>query len=195
MKVFRLLFAATLAVSAGAQTNLPVPALPPMTNLAPALTITNPPPGARAPTEIFSDTGDFDLKNRIGVYRGHVRVIDPLMKMTCDQLTAQVSTNGGRPESIIAAGNVKVEGVDDRGRVVRVTCDQAINIYTTTSTTTNDTITLTGNVFMESAMFSGTGDPIIWDRVTDSIHGEHLQMQGQPDLKKPGTNAPPIKLF
>lgn len=189
MKVILCLFAAAFAFTASAQTNLPLPGLPAPTNASPALAATNP------PVEIFSDAGDFDLKNRSGVYRGHVRVIYALMKMTCDVLTAQVSTNGSRPETIIASGNVKLDGTDNQNRPVHVTCDKAVNIYKTTGTSTNDTITLTGNVFMESAMFSGTGDPIIYDRITDSIHGENLQMQGQPPAKTSGTNAPSLKLF
>ncbi len=189
MKVILCLFAVALTLTASAQTNLPLPELSAPTNASPALAATNP------PVEIFSDAGDFDLKNRSGIYRGHVRVTYALMKMTCDLLTAQVSTNGGRPEIITASGNVKLDGLDPQNRPVHVTCDKAVNIYKTTSTATNDTITLTGNVFMESAMFSGTGDPIIWDRITDSIHGENLQMQGQAPAKTSGTNAPSLKLF
>ena len=192
MKAFWFLFVAALAGAASAQTNLPLPELPAMTNARPALATTNLTAVERPPTEIFSDTADFDLKNRIGVYRGHVRVTDPQMQMTCDLLTALVSTNGGRPESIIASGNVKVEGLDDRGRSVRLTCDKAVNLYQVTSTATNDTITLTGNVYVDSAMFKGTGDPIIWDRVHDTIHVENQDMQIQPEIKKTGTNVPPV---
>ena len=191
MKAFWFLFAVTLACAARAQTNLPVPALPVMTNARPALAATNA-PAVRPPTEIFSDTADFDLKNRIAVYRGHVRVTDPQMQMTCDLLTALVSTNGGRPESIIVSGNVKVEGLDDRGRAVRLTCDKAVNIYKVANSVTNDTITLTGNVYVDSAMFKGTGDPIVWDRVHDTIHVENQDMQIQPEIKKTGTNVPPV---
>ena len=194
MKAFWFPFVLVLACAATAQTNLPVPELPGTTNAGPALTSTNPPAAERPPTEIFSETADFDLKNRIGVYRGHVRVTDPQMKLTCDLLTAQVSTNGGRPESIIASCNVRVEGLDDRGRAVRVTCDKAINIYTVANSTTNDTFTLTGNVYVDSAMFKGTGDPIIWDRVRDTIHVENQDMQIQPESKRTATNASPVKV-
>ena len=122
MKAFWLLSVVILTTTASAQTNLPVPELPVMTNAGPDLTVTNKPATERAPTEIFSDTADFDLKNRIGVYRGNVRVTDPQMKLTCDTLTAQVSTNGGRPESIIASGNVQVPDVR------RKTQDQAVQL-------------------------------------------------------------------
>lgn len=193
MKIFRFLFAAALPLAAHAQTNLPVPPLPVMTNTGPALVATNKPVAERAPTEIFSDTADFDLKNRLGVYRGHVRVIDPQMKLTCDTLTAHVPASGGRPESIVASGNVKVEGADDHGRPVRVTSDKAIYHYKVANSVTNETITLTGNVYVDSAMFKGTGDPIIWDRVNDSIHVENQDMQIQPEIKKIGTNAPPVQ--
>jgi lipopolysaccharide transport protein LptA len=193
MKTFRLILALALAPADAllAQTNLPAPELLPAANVAAAVT-TNTPPRERPPVEIFSDAGDFDLKNRVGVYRGHVIVSDPQMKLTCDTLTAQIPKNGGHPESIIAAGNVKIEGTDDKGHPVRVTSDQAVYAYKVVNATTNETVTLTGNVYVDSAMFKGTGDPIIWDRANDSIHGEHLSMQMQPELK-PRTNAPPAK--
>ena len=37
----------------------------------------------RGPTLISSEHGDFDLTGREAIYRGHVRVDDPQMKLAC----------------------------------------------------------------------------------------------------------------
>ena len=61
---------------------------------APAPATTNSPaapPPPRAPTQIYSDnSADFDLNGHQAIYRGHVRVDDPEMKLTCALLVADV---------------------------------------------------------------------------------------------------------
>ena len=193
MKTLWILLALAPAGALFAQTNPPALELVPATNAVVAVT-TNTPPRERPPIKIFSDTWDVDLKNRTGVYRGHVIVTDPQMKLTCETLTARVPANGGHPESITASGNVKIEGTDDKGQPVRVTCDKAVYAYKVVNTTTNETLTLTGNVYVDSAMFKGTGDPIVWDRANDTIHVDNSSMQIQTDTKT-GTNAPGTRLF
>ena len=51
-----------------------------------------------APTEINSDTADFDLSAsaRQAVYRGHVVVVDPQMKLKCEQLVVYLPPSGER---------------------------------------------------------------------------------------------------
>lgn len=193
MKTLWLLLALAPSAALFAQTNPPALELFPATN-AVVVATTNTPPRERSEIKISSETWDVDLKNRTGIYRGHVIVTNQQMKLTCETLTAKVPVNGGHPESIIALGNVKIDGTDDKGQPVRVSSDKAVYAYKVVNTTTNETVTLTGNVDMESAMFSGTGDPVIWDRVNDTIHGEHMQMRIQTDTKT-GTNAPGTRLF
>lgn len=193
MKTLWLLLALAPVGALFAQTNPPAPELLPATNAVVAVT-TNTPPRERPPIKISSDTWDVDLKNRTGVYRGHVIVTDPQMKLTCETLTATVPANGGHPESIIASGNVKIEGTDNKGQPVRVTCDKAVYAYQVVNTTTNETVTLTGNVYVDSSMFKGTGDPVIWDRVNETIHAYHFSQQIQTDIQT-GTNAPVTRLF
>jgi lipopolysaccharide export system protein LptA len=192
MKLFWLILAAAPVLALNAQTNLPAPEFSVATNAAVATASTNTPPRERPPIDIIAEHGDFDLKNRIGVYTGNVRVTDPQMKLTCEVLTASVPTNGGRMDSIVAERNVKIDGEDDKGRPVRVVSDKAVYSYKVLNSVTNETITLTGNVFVDSAMFKGTGDPLVWDRINNTIHGENMRMQIQPETKA-GTNAPPAK--
>jgi lipopolysaccharide transport protein LptA len=189
MKYFWLtLAAAPLALIA--QTNLPLPELTaPATNVHVEAVSTSKSSRERGDTQIFSDSGDFDLKNRIGVYTGHVRVIDPQMKMTCEKLTAKTSENSSRIDSIVAETNVVIEGVDDKGRPLHATSDEAIYTYKVVGSVTNETIELVGNPVVSSAMFSGTADTIVWDRINNSIHttGQHMTIHPEATA---GTNAP-----
>ena len=67
---------------------------------SPASATTNSPDATRpprAPTRIDSDnSADFDLNGHKAIYRGHVRVDDPEMKLTCAWLVADVPPAGGR---------------------------------------------------------------------------------------------------
>ncbi len=64
-------------------------------------------------TRISSDSGDFDLAGHEATYHatylGHVRVDDPQMKLTCEQLTADVPRASGRPNRIVAETNVVID--------------------------------------------------------------------------------------
>ena len=192
MKLFWLILAAAPVLALRAQTNPPAPEISAAKIAALTATSTNALPRERPPIVIEADHGDFDLKNRIGIYSGNVRVTDPQMKLTCEMLTAIIPTNGNRIDTIVAERNVKIDGEDSKGRRVRVMSDKAVYAYRSSSLVTNETVTLTGNVFVDSAMFKGTGDPLVWDRITDTIHGENMKMQIQPETK-PATNAPPTK--
>src|SRR6185369_8856677 len=83
------------------------------TNAAPAVLPTTPSPAAapaEAPkypriTHIDSDNAEFDLTGRRAVYRGHVRVTEEDMRLTCMWLTANLPQSG-RMNEIIAETNV-----------------------------------------------------------------------------------------
>ena len=181
-------------VTLNLRTNPPVPALATLTNAAVTALLTNAPARTNGPIYIESEHWVGDLKNRIAVYSGNVIVTNEQMKMTCDQLTAQAPTNSSHihMDNVIAEGNVKIIGEDDKGQPVRVRCDKAVYVFKIVNLVTNDTITLTGDVHVDSAMFKGTGEPIVWDRIKNSIYGENMRMEIQPDTK-PGTNSPPDK--
>jgi len=188
MKFLRLILALAPALRLTAQTNLPVPELPPMTNAGPAIVATNTPAKENSPIRIASEHAEVDLKNHGVVYSGHVVVTNIQMKMTCDKLTASAPTNTTQIDTIVAEGNVKIVGADSKGRPVNARGDKAIYVSTVLNSVTNKTITLTGNVYVDSAMGKGTADPIVWDLLNDTIHMENQDMQIQPDIKL-GTNS------
>ena len=66
------------------------------------------------PTQIFSDNVDIDLKTRMAVYRGHVRVDSPQMKLTCELMTATVPEAGGKIDKIVAEHNVVIDATDEK---------------------------------------------------------------------------------
>ena len=84
------------------------------------------PPPPRAPTLIDSDSADFDLNGAQAIYRGHVRVDDPQMKLTCEQLTADLPQAGGRVNHIVAETNVVIDFTDDKGQTNHATGDKAV---------------------------------------------------------------------
>lgn len=60
-------------------------------------------------TEIYADEASFDSANRIGVFKGHVKVIDPRFTLQSDQLTVHINKaeNQGL-EKAVAEGNVGI---------------------------------------------------------------------------------------
>lgn len=196
MKYLLLIFALFAACAASAQTNLSS-----SSNASPTV-ITNSPdtetPVAAAPTnsilraatEISSDSANFDLKSRIAVYIGNVHVKDPQMEMTCAIMTARVPASG-RIDSIVAEQNVVIDASDDQGRPIHATGDKAVYTYKVADGSTNETIELSGtNTTFRSAMFNGTGNPIIWDRLNGNIRGNHLHMFIESLPSRVRTNTP-----
>src|SRR5271154_5890557 len=135
---------------------------------------TVPPP--RAPTLINSASADFDLTARRAVYRGNVRVDDPQMKLTCEELTADLPQTGGHIDHLVALTNVVMDSVDDKGQTNHATSDKAVYDYNVVSGVTNETVTLTGNAKVENAQGWLTGEPIIWDRANNHINATNQKM-------------------
>ena len=196
MKYFLLIYGLFAACAASAQTNSsPPPSTPPIatTNAPGAETSAAAPTNSimRAATEIASDSANFDLKSRIAVYIGNVHVKDPQMEMTCAIMTARVPASG-RIDSIVAEQNVIIDAADEQGRPIHATGDKAVYTYTVTEGATNETIALSGtNTTFRSAMFNGTGNPIIWDRLNGNIRGNHLHMFIESLPSRTKTNAVP----
>ena len=134
------------------------------------------PPAPRAPTLINSESADFDLSGHQAIYRGHVRVDDPEMKLTCGLLVADVPPAGGRPNHIVAETNVVIDFTDTKGQTNHATGDKAVYLYNVQNGVTNDTVTLTGNPQMENAQGTQAGDVIIWDRANSKIHFDNPHM-------------------
>ena len=60
-----------------------------------------------SPLEIHSQ--EYDLSSNLITFKGSVQVEQPGWKLTCDRVTANVSTNGNRIELIRASGKVEME--------------------------------------------------------------------------------------
>ncbi len=144
------------------------------------------------PTRIDSDRADFDLTGRRAVYRGNVRVDDPQMQLTCEELTVEVPQSGGHIDHLVALTNVVMDSVDDKGQTNHATSDKAVYEYKVVVSVTNETVTLTGNAKVESPKGWMTGEPIVWDRVNNSLHAENQRMILRQNITSvmANTNAP-----
>jgi len=153
------------------------------------------PPAPRAPTLINSESADFDLNGHQGIYRRHVRVDDPQMKLTCERLVADVPPAGGRPNHIVAETNVVIDFTDEKGQTNHATSDRAVYVYSEQDGVTNDTVTLTGNPQMENAQGTQAGDVIVLDRANNKIHFDNPHMIFRQNLNGAtmNTNSPPAK--
>ncbi|HMP81656.1 MAG TPA: LptA/OstA family protein [Verrucomicrobiota bacterium] len=153
-------------------------------------------PAQKAPTQIFSDTVDFDLGTHVAVYRGNVRVDDPQMRLWCDLLTATAPAAGGRIESIIAETNVILIATDDKGETNRATGDKLVYTYKVTDGVTNELAVLTGNPMIEKPDVTISGDVIEWDRANNKLLVKNQRMvfrteeAGVPTNKQAGGVSP-----
>jgi len=141
-------------------------------------------PSTNNQTTIRSDNGaEFRYKTKTYVYRGNVRVDSPQMKLTCELLTIEAPEfEDGKFNRATAETNVVIDWVDSNG-TNHATGDKAVYSFIVTNLVklpekqylTNSGVVLTGNSY---AMVGGTelrSDPIIWDRVKDTIYAPKLQ--------------------
>jgi len=131
---------------------------------------------ARTQTLIDSKSMIFNNTTRQVIYSGSVRVDDPQMKLTCEQLTADFPQAGGHPDRLVALTNVVMDSVDEKGQTNHATSDRAVYSYKVVNGVTNETVTLSGNAKVESAQGWMTGEPIIWDRVNNSMSAMNQRM-------------------
>ena len=141
-------------------------------------------------TEIFSDEGEFSLKSHLAVYRGHVRVRDPQMNLTCDLLTARLLEHGGQITNIVAQGNVAVDFVDENGQTNHATGDKLVYSYQIESGATNELAVLTGSPQLDRSRIIVTGDSMVWNRITGLIRVNNQRMILKPEAVG-ATNSPP----
>ena len=174
---------AGIAFLAQAQANLATP--------RPASSSAITPP---TPTQINSDSAEFDLAGHQATYRGHVRVNSPKMALACDWMLVDLPAAGGHLDHILAETNVVIDFVDEKGATNHVTADKAVYDYNLKNSATNELVTLTGSPRLESADGIMTGDVIIWDRANNKISvpvNPHIIAKPGPD----GTNGAAPKLF
>jgi lipopolysaccharide export system protein LptA len=182
MKRHRLVAIAVLGVlMAHAQTNTP-----------------GTPPAPRAPALIYADSADFDLSGHQVIYHRQVRVDDTQMKLTCEQLVADLPPAGGRPNHIVAETNVVIDFTDTKGQTNHATGDKAVYTYQEQGGVTNVTVTLTGDPQPQVVNAQGlqAGDVIIWNRENTNSHVRFIGNYHMVSYQKPGavmadTNSPP----
>jgi len=154
-------------------------------------------PTPRAPMFIHADSADFDLNGHQGIWRWHVRVDDPQMKLACEQLVADMPPAGGRPNRIVAETNVVIDFTDTKGQTNHATGDKAVYTYQEQGGATNETLTLTGDPQpqVENAQGLQAGDVIIWNRENTNSHIRITGNYHMVSYQKPGevmtdTNSP-----
>ena len=147
-----------------------------------------------APTEINSAAADFDLNARVAVYRGHVVVVDPQMKLKCDQLVVFIPPSGERLNHIEAQTNVVIDFADSHGQTTHALADLAVYRYLVQNGATNETVTLTGKPQVENSQGTLTGDQIVWDRANGRLTATNPYMKSKQNIQGT-TNAAPLKLF
>ena len=150
-------------------------------------------PTPRAPAFIHADSADFDLNGHQAIWHRHVRVDDPQMKLTCEQLVADLPPTGGLPNHIVAETNVVIDFTDTKGQTNHATGDKAVYVYSEQGGVTNKTVTLTGNPQIENAQGTQAGDVIILDLANNKAHFDNPHMIFRQNLN--GTSAdtnPPV---
>jgi lipopolysaccharide transport protein LptA len=129
-----------------------------------------------APTVITSKQVVYGNGSREVIYTGSVQVDDPRMKLTCEQLTANLPLPGAHIDHLVALTNVVMDSVDEKGQTNHATSDMAVYDYNVKNGVTNETVTLTGNARVRSGQDWMTGEPIVWDRVNNSMRVENPKM-------------------
>lgn len=129
-------------------------------------------------THIYSDTVELGVKSRSAVYRGNVRLEDPRIFLTCEQLTAEVPEEGGRVDRVVAETNVVILLFDEEGSTNRAFADRAVYSYIVTDSDTNEVVELTGDPdpHIETPKGELYGNPIVWNRTKDKVWATNQRM-------------------
>jgi lipopolysaccharide export system protein LptA len=152
-------------------------------------------PAAKAPTQINSDAADFDMGTRQAVYRGHVKVIDPQVKLSCEWLVVDLPAAGEHLSHVLADTNVVIDFTDAKGQTYHVTAAKAVYAYKVAGGETNETVTFTGSPKVETTQSTIESEPMIWDRIRNRFTFIGPKMISREGLEKlNGTNAPGMLL-
>ncbi len=167
-----------------------------------ALVTTNAPapkPQPRPETVIEADgPADFEQTEHGArvIYRDHVRVDSPDLKLRCEWLAADLSQASGRATNIVAETNVVIDATDDKGQKMHATGDKVVYVFAIQNGVTNETVTLTGDAKAEYKQITLTGDPIIWDRTNNRLYvPSNPKMVFHQDLTSAttGPNSPVVE--
>ena len=141
-------------------------------------------------TDVYSDRATFDTKNSVVIYRDHVQVANPQLKLTSAFLTARMSQGGtnNQVDRIVAETNVVIDFTDDNGRKTHATADKSVY------TRTNDLLTLTGNPRLETSNGWSTADIFVLNQTTRRIQGSgHCRFHSRTALASTGATAKPAQ--
>jgi len=178
MKRIIFLLAAGFCSLAAAQTNLSL-SLP---TAAPAAKAK---PHVPTITMIDSDMADFDMNLHQAIYRGHVLVVDPQVRLTCEWLLVDLPAGG---EHL----NVVVDFTNEKGEKYHVTAAQAIYDYKVVEAVTNETVTFTGKPVVETATSIIYSEPMVWDRARNHFIFTEPKMISKDNG---GTNSSPMNFL
>jgi len=145
----------------------------------------------KPPTEINSDSADFDLNTHQAIYRGHVQVVDPKVQLTCELMLVDLPQGGEHLNHVVAATNVVVDFTNERGEKYHVTAAQAVYDYKVVNAVTNETVTFTGKPVVDTTTTTIYSEPMVWDRARNHFIFTEPTMIS----KETGTNGPASKLF
>jgi lipopolysaccharide export system protein LptA len=166
-----------------------------------ALVTTNAPavkPPTPSETVIESDgPADFEQTEHGGkvIYRDHVRVDSPDLKLRCEWLVADLSQASGRVTNIVAETNVVIDATDDKGQKMHATGEKTVYVFALQNGVTNETITLTGDAKAEYKQITLTGDVIIWDRANNRLYvpsNPKMVLYQNLNGALAGTNSPTV---
>ncbi len=174
----KAIFALCAVLGAGSAVLIAQTTLPPAGSEA----LVPPAHGTNGPTEIQSQSGQFYMKSNVFIYRGDVHVDNPQMKLTCGLLTIEApKLPTGKFNRATAETNVVIDFVNGTPPDLttnHATADKAVYTYSVTNIVTtasgeggetNSIIVLTGNSVVTNVQGTFKGDPIIMDRIADTI--------------------------
>ena len=126
----------------------------------------------RGTTTVTSDRLEFDYKDYVALFEGHVKIVDPQFTMTADQMLIFFE-NTNEVARVDAVGHVHMTSLDRKA-----TCGKAVY------TRSNGAIVLTGDPVVSKGPNTLRGQKItVWigDSRVDVEGG--VQLQGTPDTK------------
>jgi len=130
---------------------------------------------------------EYLVKTNSALFQRHVRLEHPQMVWVCEKLTVNLASADRKDVKIIGEGAVVFDLTDEKGEKVHGACEQGVYNYNVTSTSTNDTVELTGNPILTTTNGTIENSVIILDRAHNKlITPGQYKIYG---LAKLGTNA------
>ena len=126
------------------------------------------------PTHVFSDGLIYAMKSGQAIYRNHVRIEDPKMKLRAGILTVQLPPEGSKVSHLgdsVAEENVIIDFISEKGDTNHAIGDKAVYKYQVTGNLTNEIMELSGHPRLDITNGWMTADIFSFDRLQDKIRG------------------------